>query len=231
MTPLIGITTYSVNAQGDVPLPHQYVDSVRRAGGIPVLVAPGEPQLRALLDRLDGLVLAGGGDICPTRYGGSPHPTIYMVNPQRDASELELTRMLLDRHTPTLAICRGLQILNVALGGSLHPHLPDVVGERVLHRLPPREPTPHEITVEADSPLAAKLGATHVTTLSWHHQAIDRLGQGCRIAARAPDGVIEAIDVIGHPEMVAVQWHPELSSVNDVSQQRLFDDLVGRSRR
>jgi putative glutamine amidotransferase len=230
MMPLIGITTYSVNAQGDVPLPFQYVHSVRRAGGLPVLIAPGEPHLNELLGRLDGLVLAGGGDICPTRYGGQMHPTIYMVNPERDASELELTAALLERRMPTLAICRGLQILNVALGGSLHPHLPDVVGEHVLHRLPPRLPTSHSVDVDADSELARQLASTRITSVSWHHQAVDRLGQGCRAVAHAPDGVIEAIEVQGHPEMVAVQWHPELSSATDVSQQQLFDNLVRRSK-
>lgn len=224
--PLIGITTYAVNAQGSIPLPHEYVDSVRRAGGIPVLIPPGEPKLTDTILRIDGLVLAGGGDICPSRYGGSGHETIYMIDVQRDESELRWVQMVLETRLPTLAICRGLQILNVALGGTLHPHLPDVVGEQVPHRLPPREPVPHSVELASDSRLAQIMGGERIECVSWHHQAVDRPGHGCRIVAQAPDGVAEAIEVDDHPQLIAVQWHPELSSERDAAQQKLFDELV-----
>ncbi len=229
--PLIGVTTYSINGQGEIPLPFQYVDSVRRAGGIPLLIPPGETQLESVLDTIDGLVLAGGGDICPSRYGGRGHETIYMVNPERDETELRLVDLLLARRLPTLAICRGLQILNVALGGTLHPHLPDVVGEQVTHRLPPREPTLHPIRLTPDSRLVATLETEHLSGMSWHHQAIDQLGRGVRPVAHAEDGVVEAIELDDRPELVAVQWHPELTSHDDPAQQALFDQLIQRSHR
>ena len=225
-SPLIGITTYAVNAQGSIPLPHEYVDSVRRAGGIPVLIPPGEPQLIDVMLRIDGLVLAGGGDVCPSRYGGCGHETIYMIDTQRDESELQLVQMVLETRLPTLAICRGLQVLNVALGGTLHPHLPDVVGDIVPHRLPPRETVPHAVTLQSGSRLAEIMGSDRVECVSWHHQAVDRPGRGCRIVANAPDGVAEAIEVDDHPQLIAVQWHPELSSERDTQQQKLFDELV-----
>lgn len=222
---IIGITTYGVNSSGEIPLPEEYVSSVRRAGGIPVLIPPGDTSYTSLLDRLDGIVLAGGGDICPTRYGGESHETIYMVNESRDASELELVAEILRRRMPLLAICRGLQILNVALGGTLHEHLPDVVGEDIAHRAPPRKPTPHQIDVVGDSRLARIMATERTECMSWHHQAVDRLAEGCRVVARAPDGVVEAFEIEDHPEVIAVQWHPELSSERDPHQQNLFDAL------
>jgi putative glutamine amidotransferase len=227
--PRIGITTYAVNSAGEIPLPEAYVGSIRRSGGIPLLIAPGETRLAALLDMLDGLVLAGGGDICPSRYGGRPHETIYSVNDQRDEFELQLVAELLERRLPTLAICRGLQVVNVALGGTLHPHLPDVVGQTVAHRAPPRLPIRHTIRLAADSRLAGIMqadGGVPVECMSWHHQAVDRPGQGCRAVATAPDGVVEAIEIADRPELIAVQWHPELTSHEAPIQQRLFDELV-----
>ena len=230
--PLIGITTYAKNEKEEVTLPVQYVDSVRRAGGVAVLIPPGESVTGHLLDRVDGLVLAGGGDIAPQCYGCDQlHETVYMVDADRDQTELEFARHILDRRFPTLAICRGIQIINVALGGTLHQHLPDVVGEDVAHRAPPREPTPHRVEVRSESRLAAVMKATSVSTMSWHHQAINEVAEPLRVAAHAPDGVVEAVEMPDHPTLTAVQWHPELSSHHDDTQQRLFDRLVADARR
>lgn len=224
--PLIGITTYGANDQEQFTLPTGYVNSVRRAGGLPVLIAPGETHPAELLARLDGLVMAGGGDICPSRYGGTGHPTIYSVDAHRDESELQLVRAALDRRLPLLCICRGMQLLNVALGGTLHPHLPDVYGENLLHRAPPRVPVAHEIDLSEESRLAKIMGGPTAACVSWHHQSVDRPGAGCQVVARAADGVVEAIEVENRPEVVAVQWHPELSAHENEKQQRLFDELV-----
>src|SRR5687767_6565160 len=212
--PLIAITTYPADesAPGRVNLPIEYVDAVRRAGGRAVLVPPGEPDPSGLLDTVDGLVLTGGGDIDPSRWGGASHPTVYMTDTRRDDLELELARLVVEREVPTFAICRGVQVLNVALGGSLHLHVPDVFGESVTHRLPPREPVPHAISLDADSKLARIIGAIEIEPMSWHHQAIDRLGEGLRVAAVAPDGVVEALEHESHPSLIAVQWHPELTA-------------------
>src|SRR5439155_21429241 len=127
---------------------------------------------------------------------------------------------------PPLAICRGVQVVNVALGGTLHAHVPDVVGEVIAHRLPPREPVPHAISVDPSSELARIMDSTDVVPMSWHHQAVDRPGEGLRAVAWAPDGTIEALECDGLPSLVAVQWHPELTADTDPSQAALFDALV-----
>jgi len=224
--PLIGITTYPANDNSDVTLPDNYIAAVRRAGGIPVLIAPGEPQTNELLDRLDGIVLAGGGDICPSWYAGEQHEAVYMVNAERDRMEIQLSLHVVDRAIPSLAICRGIQIVNVALGGTLHNHLPDVVGESVLHRAPPREPIPHPIEVERSSRVASTMQSCRIEPMSWHHQAIKDVAKPLKVVARAPDGVIEAVEMNDHPWLLCVQWHPEITADHDSSQQRLFDGLV-----
>ena len=224
--PLIGITSYGRNEEDKFSLPANYVASVRRAGGIPVLLPPGETAIEELFARLDGIVLAGGGDIDPELYGGSMHPEVYMVDPDRDLLELSLTRRILSERLPTLAICRGAQMINVALGGSLHEHLPDVGGEEIQHRLPPREPTPHGVTLVEGTSLAELMVQTSFDAASWHHQAIHRVGRGLTVAAHAPDGTIEAVELPDHRWLFAVQWHPELTAEVDPLQQALFDELV-----
>jgi putative glutamine amidotransferase len=228
--PVIGITTYGRDERRQFVLPSEYVDAVRRAGGLPILLPPGEESIDDWLALCDGIVLAGGGDLAPGHYAGMTHDTVYMVDDERDAVELQLARRVLESGHPTLGICRGTQVLNVALGGSLHVHLPDVVGESVLHRLPPREPTSHPIELVAGSRLAALLGRDEFAAASWHHQAIDRVAAGLTVAARAPDGTIEAVELRDHPWLIAVQWHPELTAADDPLQQKLFDALVAASR-
>lgn len=230
--PLIGITTYPQNARGRYELPEEYVTCVRRAGADVVLLPPGAGSVDALVGRLDGIVLAGGGDLDPATYGGEGHETIYALDEPRDSDELALVHLVLERELPTFAICRGSQVLNVALGGTLHPHLPDVVGTEVTHRdadaiargLP--GPVPHTVRVEPDSLVARIMDSTDVTPMSWHHQAIDRLGSGLRPVAWAADGTIEATEHESHPWLISVQWHPELSAGDDPTQQRLFDAFV-----
>jgi putative glutamine amidotransferase len=230
--PLIGITTYGRGADGRFRLPAEYVDAVRRAGGMPVLVPPGG-DLDQLLDELDGWVLSGGGDLDPRRYDGHSHPTIERVDAERDATELELARRLVADDLPALCICRGAQVLNVALGGSLIEHLPDEVGEAVVHRAPggtgayPR----HPVEAAAGSRLAAIMGAEQVEPASWHHQAVRRLASGLTVVARAPDGTIEAFEKPGRESLIAVQWHPEVTAGEDPTQQRLFDALVAAAAR
>lgn len=228
--PLIGLTTYPSGDSHGWHTPNTYVEAVLRAGGTPVML-PGQCADCAgqWLDAVDGVVFIGGGDIDPAAFGSSGHETIYNLNPERDAMEMALMQVLLQRPKPALLICRGMQILNTVLGGTLHVHLPDVVGETVLHRVPPRDPVNHEIRIDADSRLGQLLGST-VITASWHHQAIDRLGEGMQAVAWAPDGVIEAVELAGHPELTAVQWHPEITAATDPGQQQLFDLLVAQAR-
>ncbi len=230
--PLIGISTYPQNAWGRYELPDEYVVSVRRAGADAVLLPPGAGVVDGLVDRLDGIVLAGGGDLDPATYDGDGHESIYSLDEARDTDEIALVHLILERAIPTLAICRGSQVLNVALGGTLHPHLPDVVGESVVHRdaeaiakgLP--GPVPHPVRVESGSLISEVMESDDPTPMSWHHQAVDRLGSGLRAVAWAPDGTIEATQHESHPWLASVQWHPELSAASDPTQQRLFDSLV-----
>ena len=225
-TPFIGITTYGQDEKKRFTLPREYVDSVRRAGAVPVLITPGETNFDKLFSHLDGLVLAGGGDISPTWYKGEMHETIYSLDEERDLTEMELAKYILRKEIPTLGICRGTQLLNIVLGGTLHPHLPDVYGEEINHRLPPREPTPHPVKIKEGSQLAKLTGTTDCIPESWHHQSINQLGEGLEIVAHAPDGVIEAVEFKDHPWLITVQWHPELSSERDPSQQNIFNGFV-----
>lgn len=228
--PVIGITTYGRDERGRYTLPAEYVAAVERAGGVPVLIPPLPALAARYLALVDGFVLAGGGDLDPAHYGGNAHETLYSVDAQRDALELELARRIVERRRPALAICRGLQVVNVALGGSLIEHLPAVVGEQVLHRAPPREPTPHPVRVKAGSRLAAIAGVTEFAPMSWHHQAVRTLAPGLEAVATAPDGTIEAVELAAHPWLLAVQWHPELTAQREPAQQRLFDALIEATR-
>jgi putative glutamine amidotransferase len=228
--PRIGIPTYGRDADDWFRIPAQYVDAVRRAGGLPILLAPGETRLDQWLGGVDAVVLTGGGDLDPALYGGAAHAEIQSVDAERDAMELELVRALLARRIPTLAICRGMQMLNVVLGGTLIEHLPDVVGTEVLHRAPPRVPIRHPVSVAPGSKLAQILGTTEVQAMSWHHQALRRIADGLAVTAHAADGTVEAVELAAHPWLVAVQWHPELTAAEDPLHQRLFDALVRQHR-
>jgi putative glutamine amidotransferase len=224
--PVIGISSY---ARGGDPLafslPVGYVDAVRAAGAVPVVLPPGEPKPDGLLDHVDGLIVAGGGDIDPAAYGGKPHETVYDVSEERDRFEFDLSRAALEHGCPTLFICRGLQILNVIRGGTLHVHLPDRFGARVEHRLPPRRPTSHRVRIDAESRLGALIGATEIAACSWHHQAVDRIGDDLRPVAWADDGVVEAVELHDHPWCFAVQWHPEMQ-IDEEHSRRLFAALT-----
>jgi len=218
--PIIGVTTYRATAawgawhREAAVLPTAYVDHVGRSGGVPVLLPPadGTPSPEATVAALDGLVLVGGADVDPARYHQEPGPHTIGVDPRRDAHELGLLAAALDRDLPVLAICRGLQLLNVAGGGTLHQHLPDVVGH-LGHQ--PAQGCFDDVTVATvpGTVTAAAVGPT-VTVRCSHHQAVDRLGAGLVVTARADDGTIEAVELPGRRFVVAVQWHPEESDAN-----------------
>ena len=225
----IGVTTYRREREGRerFTLPAAYVDAVRAVGAVPVLLSPGEAAPDDLLARLDGLVLSGGGDLDPRHSGAADHGAVYGTCTERDEFEIALARAAIAQGAPTLAICRGLQIVNVARGGSLHSHLPDVVGEVVPHRASQLEATAHAVRIDSGSALAAALDADQLASVpSWHHQAIDRLGEGLTPIAWAADGVIEAAALAGSPTLVAVQWHPELDIAPGAAGRRLFEALV-----
>jgi putative glutamine amidotransferase len=232
--PLIGLTTYGPEVEGllaSFSLPQPYVDAVSASGGIPVLLTPSATPVEALLDRLDGLIIAGGGDLDPALYRGDEHETVYMVNETRDRFELAITHAALQRQSlPVLGICRGSQVLNLARGGDLEVHVPDAFGETILHRLPPREPARHDVRLDLGCALRKIYEATEFPVCSWHHQSVKRLGNGVRAVAWAPDGVVEAIELDDHPWALGVQWHPEMQLPEEPMQKRLFDALVTSAR-
>jgi putative glutamine amidotransferase len=234
--PLIGISSYPKTSLGVgrgavrdwYALPSTYVEAVRGAGGTPVIFPPGEENAERLLGLVDGLILSGGGDVAPTRYKRNGHETVYGVSEERDAFEMALAGAAIARpDRPLLCICRGLQVLNVALGGDLHVHLPDLGGS-VDHRHPERLPISHPARVDPASRLGGILGTAELSVVSWHHQAVDRLGDGLKPVAWAEDGVIEGLEHERHPFCLAVQWHPEMQ-LEDPLQRKIFRALVERA--
>jgi putative glutamine amidotransferase len=244
MPPLIGVSTSEVRvpesarplSEGDPPqremvLGMVYTDAVERAGGIPVVLPPVEPaDVPALLSRLDGICLSGGPDVHPGTYAARAHVELGPTEPELDAFELELARCADAAGLPVLGICRGCQVLNVARGGTLHQHLPDVTDRRIDHRQSePGRVTTHTVTVAPHSRLAALTGGGELEVNSLHHQAADRIGSGLRPVAWSPDGVIEAIEDPGAPLYLGVQWHAE-GLVDRPEHAALFRALVDAAR-
>jgi putative glutamine amidotransferase len=224
MRPLIGISTYREQARWgfwDVPavlLPASYADAVASAGGEPVLLPTGSVTADVVA-RLDGLVLAGGADVDPARYGEEPGEHTTVTRPDRDASEVAVLQAALDRDLPLLAICRGMQLLNVVLGGTLLQHLPDVPGTEP-HQLGLGLYAERKVRTAPGTALDALIGPT-ATVNCHHHQALDRIASALTPSAWADDGVVEGVDAEDRRFCLAVQWHPETSE-----DRRLFSGLV-----
>lgn len=201
-----------------------YPDAIRRAGAVPVVIPPMDAAgIEPLLDGLWGLCLSGGPDLHPATYGADPHPALGPTEPHLDRFEIALLRAAEARDMPVLAICRGLQVLNVSRGGTLTQDLPSERPSDVEHRQPQSGSTPtHAVTLEAGSLAAGCLGVHDARVNSFHHQAVDRLGRGLRAVGWAPDGVIEAIEATDRSFTVAVQWHAE-SMVDSAEQARLLE--------
>ncbi|MBU0512123.1 MAG: gamma-glutamyl-gamma-aminobutyrate hydrolase family protein [Chloroflexi bacterium] len=216
-SPLIGIITYrhpssygfSLNA-----LAEAYIQAVSQAGGIPVLIPLGLPeeQLNDMLPRLDGILFSGGGDIEPQRFGADNHPEVKGVDTDRDRVEIQLARDVVRDGIPFLGICRGIQLINVALGGTLYTHLSDQYPGAIQHSFldeQPRDYLAHEVKVQAGTQLFEILGDPTIKVNSLHHQGIRQLAAGLKMTAQAPDGLIEGVEIPEHPFGIAVQWHPE----------------------
>jgi len=230
MRPVIGITTYAQEATWSywtLPaalIPLDYVDAVERAGGRPVLIPPSENGVEETLDALDAIVFSGGADVDPASYGADPHPESDAPQARRDAGEMALLAAALERDMPTLAICRGFQLLNVARGGDLVQHLPEAVGHED-HRQVPGTFSEHPVEVKEGSRLASIVGGAPAVT-SHHHQSVGRLGEGLVETAWAGDGTIEGFEDPSRRFAVGVQWHPEAGR-----DDALFSNLVDEARR
>jgi len=225
MAPLIGITTYRNLKDGGFYLPDGYVESVRNAGGVPLLLTPGETDIDRIVQTVDGLIFAGGGDIDPAVYGGPAHLSIDRVDAVRDTFELELAKKVFDSTIPVLGICRGFQLLTVVSGSDLITHIPDEIGEEVKHKAPNGESIKHLIQVEPQSRLEIITGSKKFEVESMHHQAVRGVSVDWRVMAKSEDGIIEALEHKKHPWMISVLWHPEMS-LEDPNHQNIFRALV-----
>jgi putative glutamine amidotransferase len=238
-SPLVAIPAFRLAAgrvlgweRGAYALPEKYVAPLQRAGAHPVLlptVLPVEPD--EVLSPFSALLLTGGGDVEPARYGAHPHPDVYGVDRVRDEAETALVRAAMDRGLPVFAICRGLQLLNVAQGGTLHQHLADVPGMHQHGRPVVGESVVHHVKTAPGSRLGRACSCEVLRCTSHHHQGIDRLGRELTAVAWSEDGLIEAVEAAGGgPWVVGVQWHPEMTAGEDPRQQALFDAFVAEAR-
>jgi putative glutamine amidotransferase len=241
LPPLIGVTTSEVRRaertqplregeppQHELALGMPYVRAIARAGGIPVVLPPlASEAVGALLAPLAGICLSGGPDLDPAAYGAKPAPELGPTEPGLDEFELRVARCADELGLPILGICRGAQALNVARGGTLHQHLPAVTDGSIMHRqTSPGWAETHHVDVDPDSRLASVLGRQVLGANSFHHQAVDVLGDGLQAVAWAPDGTVEAIEAEGERFVLGVQWHAETLEQPDGPHVRLFQALV-----
>jgi putative glutamine amidotransferase len=235
MRPLIALTGVPIVSggvlgwrQGAIACTTAYVEALERAGADPVIVPPvglNEAEAGERLGRFDGLLLVGGGDIDPACYGQEAQPEVAHINPARDEFEIPLVRAAIDRGLPTLCICRGIQVLNVALGGTLHQHISDREDLLEHRNHDGTDGVLHEVRAQPGSKVMKAMGVERAQTFSHHHQALDELGTGLIPAAWAEDGIVEAVELEAG-WILGLQWHAEATAVGDATQQALFDALV-----
>jgi putative glutamine amidotransferase len=233
--PRIGLTTYRQQGQTGVwdtemaMIPAFYLEGITRAGGLAIMLPPQQlssAEAKDIVSSLDGLMLCGGRDIDPSRYGQSPHAEAEQPDKLRDELEEKLLSAAIDADLPFLGICRGAQMLNINRGGTLIQHLPDVVGDN-RYQLGNAQFTPADVEVETSSILGSLVGDKVSNAALYHHQAIDELGEGLKITAKSEDGIVEAVELSDHPFGVAVQWHPE-QTLDDL---RIFEGLIEAARK
>jgi len=235
--PLIGITAgHSKNIHG-LPIIHllrTYVDSIISAGGVPVIIPSelSEEGWKLLYAKLDGVIFSGGADIDPKLFGEETHPAIQGVDNERDALEIPLMRHMAEDEKPFLAICRGFQVLNVALGGTLYTHVSDQIPKSLQHDTPddlPRNSHAHEVQILENSRLAKILGKPVLEVNSWHHQGAKDIPPRLKITAHSPDGLVEGMELEDHPYGIAVQWHPEWMP-EDAAMKNLFKSFINAAK-
>jgi putative glutamine amidotransferase len=206
-----------------------YVEALKRAGAVPVLIPPQPENVDQLISGLDGVLLAGGEDFDPSSYGEKPHETVEPMDPRRQSNDLALARRARERGIPTLGICLGLQAMNVAAGGSLIQDIDSHVDTDIEHASVPEDRARHHVMVEQGSRLSSILSSAELDVNSSHHQAIKDVGEGLRVTAHAPDGIVEGLEDPGHPFYLGVQWHPEDMN-GETSASELFGAFVKAAR-
>jgi len=231
--PIIGIGSDILQSKGERERAFAYVtyvESLKRAGAVPVLIPPQPENAEAMAEGLDGIVLAGGEDCDPALYGEARHPSVEPMDPRRQQNDLALARIARRRGIPTLGICLGVQMMNVAAGGTLIQDIDSELRTDIEHASESSNRNHHEVLVESGTRLAGIAGKQELTVNSSHHQAIRHLGEGLRVTAQAPDGIIEGLEDPAHPFYVGVQWHPE-DMPGEASATALFGAFVDAARK
>jgi putative glutamine amidotransferase len=236
--PLIGLTTFrhrSKTGLSQISVTEAYVQALIGAGAAPLLIPLGLPDtiIQTIFSRLDGILFTGGGDVHPENYQGQEHPLLDEVDTDRDRIEIELIHSAWRSNLPFLGICRGLQVINVALGGTLYEDILDQRPASQRHQYWPEKPRnylAHSVEIEPNSNLAKILGVDHPPVNSFHHQGIRNLAPILQASAYAPDGIIEAVELPGHPFGIAVQWHPEWLVMGDSPMRKLFQAFVAAAQ-
>jgi putative glutamine amidotransferase len=234
MKPIIGIGSDVLHVEGERDRAFvytTYVDSLRRAGAVPVLIPPQPENASELVECLDGILLAGGEDCDPALYGQERHPQVVdLMDERRQINDLTLAKAARERGIPTLGICLGLQMMNVAAGGTLVQDIDSHIETEIRHASRPEDRARHDVMVEKGTKLAAIVPAVELNVNSSHHQAIGEVAEGLRVTAHAPDGVVEGLEDPRHPFYVGVQWHPE-DMAGEGSAARIFDAFVQAARK
>jgi putative glutamine amidotransferase len=239
--PIIGCTTRRKRFRKKRPidaygLNASYIKAITAAGGIPLLIPLGlsDEDMQAIFNRIDGILLPGGGDVEPGNYNGQKNKRLRGVDPTRDRTEIFMTRAAVNQRKPIFAICRGIQVMNVALGGTLWEDIKSLMPDTLEHDLPAHMPgnhLSHEVSLVTGSDVAAQMGKTTSWVNSMHHQAIRNIAKELEVTASAPDDVIEAAEVPGHPFAIGVQWHPEVLIGDDPAMLDLFKGFVKAATR
>ncbi len=233
--PLIGITTYNTKNtfERDIAaVQHTYIRAVAQGGGIPVLIPAilDDATRLELYSRLDGVLFSGGGDMSIKYFNGEDHPKIHDVDDYRDVTELSLLKQSVEDGKPFLAICRGVQVMNVALGGTLYTHIPDQFKTTLEHSQDEFTTIAHPVNIDEDSRMAEIFGETLLQVNSLHHQGLKDVASSLKVVGHAPDGMIEAVELPDHPYAMGVQWHPEWLTDQPVM-RRLFKSFVDATKK
>lgn len=235
---IIGLTTYNQKNIYGYPiaaLMHKYIEAITEAGGVPLLLPTGidNEAVEEISRRLDGFLFTGGGDLAPSSYREESHPNLDGVDEERDAMEFSLVRLVVGEKIPFLGICRGLQTINVTLGGSLYSHITDQLPSAIKHKYDSgteRQVLAHQVKITPSTRLAEILQEEQLSVNSLHHQAVKTLGDNLRCSGAAPDGLIEALELPNHPFGLAVQWHPEWLT-DQLVNRRLFRAFVAAAEK